>query len=117
MTKPSTSKVYVNDINEKDVLDEIQNGLEFIQFKDIVDNNAKRSRLSRRNFGVKGISQRQGGAVGRKATGRFEQGYELTKTGVVSRHGQKDPYCSKQCKRLLGRSMLRYHCYKGRVTQ
>jgi uncharacterized protein (DUF362 family) len=40
MTKPRTSKVYVNDIDERSVLHELQNGLEFIQFKDIVDNNA-----------------------------------------------------------------------------
>src|SRR5665647_521068 len=40
MTKPRTSKVYINDINEDVVLREIQNGLDFIQFKDIVDHNA-----------------------------------------------------------------------------
>jgi uncharacterized protein (DUF362 family) len=40
MTKPSTSKVYISDIDEDGVLHEIQNGLEFIQFKDIVDNSA-----------------------------------------------------------------------------
>src|SRR5665647_1411691 len=40
MTKPRTSKVYINDIDENGVLQEIQNGLEFIQFKDIVDSNA-----------------------------------------------------------------------------
>jgi uncharacterized protein (DUF362 family) len=36
----SRSKVYVNDINEKSVLHELQNGLEFIQFRSIVDNKA-----------------------------------------------------------------------------
>jgi uncharacterized protein (DUF362 family) len=40
MTKPLISKVYVNDINEKSVLRELQNGLEFIKFRSIVDNNA-----------------------------------------------------------------------------
>src|SRR5665647_3901785 len=40
MTKPRPSKVYINDINEGDVLREIQNGLDFIQFKDIVDHDA-----------------------------------------------------------------------------
>ncbi len=40
MTKPSTSKVYINDIDENGVLQEIQNGLEFIQFRSIVDSNA-----------------------------------------------------------------------------
>lgn len=40
MTEPRISKVYINDINEDGVLREIQNGLEFIQFKDIADNNS-----------------------------------------------------------------------------
>jgi hypothetical protein len=40
MTKPCTSKVYINDIDEDGVLQEIQNGLGIIQFKDIVNNNA-----------------------------------------------------------------------------
>jgi uncharacterized protein (DUF362 family) len=40
MTKPSTSKVFISDIDENCVLQEVQNGLEFIQFKDILDNNA-----------------------------------------------------------------------------
>ena len=40
MTKPSTSKVFISDIDENCVLQEVQNGLEFIQFKDIVDSNA-----------------------------------------------------------------------------
>jgi uncharacterized protein (DUF362 family) len=40
MTKPRTSKVYINDINEDGVLREIQNGLDFIQFNNIVDHNA-----------------------------------------------------------------------------
>jgi len=40
MTKPSTSKVYINDIDENSVLQEIQDGLEFIKFTSIVDSNA-----------------------------------------------------------------------------
>jgi uncharacterized protein (DUF362 family) len=40
MTKPRTSKVYLDDIDENSVLHKIQNGLEFIQLKDVVDNKA-----------------------------------------------------------------------------
>jgi uncharacterized protein (DUF362 family) len=40
MTKPGTSKVYISDIDENGALQEIQNGLEFIQFRSIVDSNA-----------------------------------------------------------------------------
>lgn len=40
MTKPHASNVYVNDIDENNVLQEIQNGLEFIKFKDIVGNDS-----------------------------------------------------------------------------
>jgi Uncharacterized conserved protein len=40
MTKPHRSKVYVNDIDENSALQEIQNGLRFIQFRDIVGKDA-----------------------------------------------------------------------------